>query len=100
MEKGSISDSRLRWFDEVVDVGVRCQKLFFSVGDGYDHMSVDYSDCGIDKSHWKVDPAVVDRCRALSERAPSGRETGPAGIVVAAMTDSSFCTRLAGLERP
>jgi hypothetical protein len=36
IEKGSFSESRLRWFDEeVVDVGVLCQKLFFSVGDGY-----------------------------------------------------------------
>lgn len=34
MEKGSFSDSRLRWLEEVVDVEGLCQKLFFSVGDG------------------------------------------------------------------
>jgi hypothetical protein len=35
IEKGSFSDSRLRWLEEVVEVGVLCQKLFLSVGDGY-----------------------------------------------------------------
>ena len=34
MEKGSFSLSMLRWEDVVVDVGVRCQKLLFSGGDG------------------------------------------------------------------
>ena len=34
MENGSLSLRQLRWFEDVVDVGVRCQKLFFSGGDG------------------------------------------------------------------
>ena len=39
MEKGSFSERRLRWLDEVVDVGERCQKLFFSVGEGWREMT-------------------------------------------------------------
>jgi hypothetical protein len=35
IEKGSLSDMRLRWLEDVVEVGVLCQKLFFSVGDGF-----------------------------------------------------------------
>ena len=34
MENGSFSFKKLRWFDETVDGGDFCQKLFFSVGDG------------------------------------------------------------------
>jgi len=34
MEKGSFSLKTLRWDEVVVEVGVRCQKLFFSGGDG------------------------------------------------------------------
>lgn len=35
IENGSLSLSILRWLDEVVDDAVLCQKLFFSVGEGY-----------------------------------------------------------------
>lgn len=35
IENGSFSLSMLRWLDVVVDEAVRCQKLFFSVGEGY-----------------------------------------------------------------
>lgn len=35
MEKGSFSLSMLRWLEMLAEEGARCQKLFFSGGEGY-----------------------------------------------------------------
>lgn len=35
IEKGSFSFNKLRWFEDIVDVGDLCQNPFFSGGDGF-----------------------------------------------------------------
>lgn len=63
IEKGSLSDIRLRWFEDVVDVGVLCQKLFFSVGDGFSSYQPSPSKVRSLSSYWKVYTAVINHCQ-------------------------------------
>ena len=60
IENGSFSLSRLRWFEEeVVDVGVRCQKLGFSGGEGYGLFSGKQS-LTLRATYRKVDTTIID----------------------------------------
>ena len=66
MEKGSFSLSMLRWLEDMVEVGDFCQKLFFSVGEGYWHPSAPLCSCNngnlLDITHGEIDTTIIDDC--------------------------------------
>jgi hypothetical protein len=60
MEKGSFSESILRWEELEVEVGLRCQKPFFSGGEGCHRLADIWASQRLGETDWEVDAAVVD----------------------------------------